>query len=119
MDIEIIFYLFSAWMIVGGPFLFIVFSKSDKVNKYLFENKNSFWFELGSYSGMFYKIESGSKDPLSLMRFNWAILTGKVNKEVEDEEILSDLKTIKVCALIWNFMGIPVVIIFFNLLLKL
>ena len=119
MDKEIIFYLIPAWMIVGGPFLYVAFSKSDKVNKYLFENKNSFWVELGSYMGMFKKIETGSKDPFSLMKFSLAIISGKVNKEVEDEEILSDLKTIKVCTLVWNLIGIPIAIIFFSQLLKL
>ncbi len=119
MDKEIIFYLIPAWMVVGGPFLYVAFSKTDKVNKYLFENKNSFWVELGSFRGVFKKIESGSKDPFALMRFNLAIITGKVNKEVEDAEILSDLKTIKVCTLIWNLIGIPVIIIFFSQLLKL
>lgn len=105
-------------MIVGGPFIYLAFIKGDKVNKYLFEKKNSLWIKLGSFTGMFHKIESGENNPLSMMKFNLAIISGKINKEVDDEEILSELKKIKIFTLIWNLMGIPVAIIFFNQLLN-
>ena len=119
MDTEIFFYLIPAIMILGGPLLFIAFSKSDKVNQYLFEHKKSLWIQLGSHSGVFKKVDSEVKDPLSIMKFNWAIISGKINKEVEDEEILSDLKTIKTCTLLWNLMAIPLAILFFTQMLNL
>ena len=115
-EMDKFFYLFPLWLIVGGPFLYQAFVKIDKINKFLFEHHKNYWIELGAYSGMFKKVESEARDPFSLMRYTCAIISGKMNKEIDNEEILSELKKIRICVLVWNLIGIPIVIMFFHTL---